>query len=229
MPPMSETAALALPVWPEGQAWQKLDVSQIAVTQFADVEQFHPQLHDAVIAASADLRYHDPAHYSTPSACGRKVRDVAQWESPAAQFVHARAMTFAQRALARPQLFADDTWASIYGKGDYCMPHSHIRADASVVYMLDPGDPDPTDVYSGCLYFADPRIAWSCPVEPGRVVRPFIPKMPAGAMVLFAGEYLHGVHTYRGNAPRITMSWNITLTPREGGARDWAFELAKGG
>ena len=36
------------------------------------------------------MRFHDPAHYQAPSACGRKVRDVARWDSPAARLVHAR-------------------------------------------------------------------------------------------------------------------------------------------
>lgn len=219
-------SGIDLPVWPEGQSWQTLESSQIALTRFADHAQYHPQLREAVLAALADPRYHDPAHRLSPASCGRKVRDVASWDVAAARLVHARAMTFAQRAASQRQLFADDTWASVYGNGEYCMPHSHIRADVSVVYMLEPGDTDTGDPCAGCLYFADPRIAWTCPVEPGRVVRPFIPAMTPGTMVLFRGEYLHGVHTYRGESPRITMSWNITSTPRPGGARDWARDMA---
>ena len=219
MPAMSETGALALPIWPAGQSWDKLDVSQIAVTRFADVAQFHPQLREAVLAASGDLRYHDPMHYSTPSSCGRKVRDLAQWDSPAARFVHARAMTFAGRALGRPQVFADDTWASIYGKGDYCMPHSHVYSDVSLVYMLDAGDSDPSDPASGRLTFLDPRIDWCCPHEPGRATRPLIPDLAPGSMVAFVSECLHSVNPYRGRRPRVTLSWNMTKARLSGPTR----------
>ena len=46
----------------------------------------------------------------------------------------------AHHTLSRRPVFADDTWASVYRAGDYCMPHSHLRANASIVYMLDVGD-----------------------------------------------------------------------------------------
>ena len=35
--------------------------------------------------------------------------------------------------------------------------------------------------------------------------------MTAGTMLIFASDYLHNVNPYRGQRPRITMSWNITL------------------
>jgi len=220
-------SGLDLQVWPEGQSWEKLDNAQLVVTRFTDVSAYHDDLRAAVLAAADDHARIDPLHRVGPASCGRKVRDLAAWEAPCARLIHARAMAFARHAVRRPQLFADDTWASVYGTGDYCMPHSHLRADVSVVYMLDAGDASPEDPQSGRLYFADPRIEWSCPVEPGRMVRPFIPTMTPGTMVLFAGQYVHGVHAYRGSRPRITLSWNITLQPREGGARDWAKKLAK--
>jgi hypothetical protein len=219
--------ALATKVWPDSQAWEKLDTAQIALTRFADFRDYHDALRDAVLAVLAASAPADPTYRVTPASCGRKARDVAAWDVPAARFIHARAMAFAQQALRRPHLYADDTWASVYGHGDYCMPHSHIRADVSIVYMLDTGDTDASDEQSGRLYFTDPRIAWSCPVEEGRVVRPFVPDMTPGTMVMFAGQYVHGVHAYRGHRPRITMSWNITLAARPGGARDWARELAQ--
>jgi hypothetical protein len=224
---MRDLAADVASAWPEEQTWEKLDTAQIALTRFADFASYHDALRDAVLAAAEESAFFDPAHRLSPASCGRKVRDVAGWDAPAARFIHARAMAFAQRALRRPQVFADDTWASIYGKGDYCMPHSHIRADVSIVYMLEPGDAGTGDPQSGRLYFADPRIAWSCPVEEGRVIRPFIPEMTPGTMVMFGGQYVHGVHAYRGERARITMSWNITLEPRGGGARDWATRMAK--
>ena len=226
MPATPPAEVLHLPIWPSGQSSQRLEGAQIAVTWFSDHATYQQALTEAVLAAAHDSRFHDPKHLVMPSGCGRKVRNVPEWNVPAANLVHARALMFARQSLSRQQVFADDTWASIYGKGDYCMPHSHVRADVSIVYMLEPGDPDPGDTFAGKLYFADPRIEWTCPVERGRVVRPFIPDMAPGTMVLFAGEYLHGVHAYRGTQPRITMSWNLTLQQQPGNPREWAFRIA---
>ena len=100
---------------------------------------------------------------------------------------------------------------SIYHDGDHCMPHSHLRSDVSVVYMLDTGDEDPDDKLSARLCFADPRIDACCPDEPGRVTRHVIPVMTPGTMLIFSSDYLHSVNPYRGQRPRITLSWNITL------------------
>jgi Putative 2OG-Fe(II) oxygenase len=209
-----------LSVWPEAQATQNADVMQIAVTRFADVAIYHPSLIEATLAGARDLRFHDPAHLLIRAGCGAKVRNIQDWDVPAAALVHARAMLLAQQALAQQGVFADDTWASIYANGDYCMPHGHTRADVSIVYMLDPGDGDPSDAFAGQLCFIDPRIEWCCPLEPGRVTRPLMPRMSAGTMIVFAGAYVHTVMPYRGTRPRITMSWNITRERLAGRPRD---------
>ena len=106
----------------------------------------------------------------------------------------------------------------MYRAGDYCMPHSHRRSDASVIYMLDPGDAhDPgTKTLAGALGFADARIDYCCAHEAGRVTRLYFPQMLAGTMLVFSGEYVHFVNPYFGERPRITLSWNITLSPLPG-------------
>ena len=143
--------------------------------------------------------------------CGTKVRKVAAWDAPAAALVHARALMFAHRTLSRRPVYADDSWASVYRAGDYCMPHSHLRSNVSIVYMLDAGDGDPEDRMAGKLCFADPRIDACCPDEPGRVTSHMMPTMLPGTMLIFASDYLHSVNPYQGSRPRITLSWNITL------------------
>jgi hypothetical protein len=98
----------------------------------------------------------------------------------------------------------------VYRAGDYCMPHSHLRANVSLVYMLDAGDPT-DDRLAGRLCFADPRIPACCVHEPGRVTNLIMPEMTPGTMVIFAADYLHHVNPYTGTRPRITLSWNMTL------------------
>jgi len=162
----------------------------------------------ATLAAEQDPRFRDTIF---KGGCGIKVRDVAAWGASAANLIHARALQFAHRTLSRRPVFADATWASVYRAGDYCMPHSHLRSNASIVYMLDTGDDEPDDAMAGKLCFADPRIEVCCPDEPGRVTQHLIPAMSAGTMLIFASDYLHSVNPYQGRRPRITMSWNITL------------------
>ena len=197
-----------VPVWPEGQAAEPMSAPLMAITTFRDWEIYHPSLIEAALRAEQD-----PALRVTlfRGGCGTKVRKVPQWPTPSAQLIHGRAMMLAHRTLSRRPVFADDTWGSIYHDGDHCMPHSHLRSDVSVVYMLDTGDESPDDKVSARLCFADPRIDACCPDEPGRVTRHVMPVMTPGTMLIFSSDYLHSVNPYRGQRPRITLSWNITL------------------
>ncbi len=209
-----------LPVWPQRQAVEPLSAPLMAATKFADFETLHPALIDAVLTAERDPHWRavlvlDRGGSSAApvfrGGCGTKVRKISDWNAAAASLVHARALMLAHLTLSRRPVYADDSWASVYRAGDYCMPHSHLRSNVSIVYMLDPGDADPDDPMAGKLCFADPRIDTCCPDEPGRVTRHMIPAMEPGMMLIFASDYLHSVNPYRGRRPRITLSWNITL------------------
>jgi len=208
LPAAIAVAGVELPVWPEGQKVEPLSAPLMAAASFSDFEAFHPQLVAAVLAAEQDPRWRGQIFRG---GCGTKVRKIPAWNAPAASLVHARALMLAHRTLSRRPVYADDTWASVYRAGDYCMPHSHLRCNVSIVYMLDPGDGDAADPVAGRLCFADPRIDACCPDEPGRVTRHMMPTMLPGTMLIFASDYLHSVNPYHGSRPRITLSWNITL------------------
>ena len=220
LPATIHVAGSDLPVWPEGQIVEPLSAPMMAATRFADVDALHPPLIDAVLVAERDPRWRSVLVLSKPGAasapvfrggCGTKVRRIDSWNAAAASLVHARALMLAHRTLSRRPVYADDSWGSVYRAGDYCMPHSHLRSNVSIVYMVDTGDDDRDDPMAGKLCFADPRIDACCPDEPGRVTRHMIPEMPPGMMLIFASDYLHSVNPYRGQRPRITLSWNITL------------------
>jgi hypothetical protein len=217
LPPAIEVAGASLPVWPDGQKTEALSAPLAALTVFADWESYHPALIEATLAAEKDPRLRDPIFRG---GCGVKVRRIPEWNAPAAALIHARALMLAHRTLSRRAVFADDTWASVYRTGDYCMPHSHLRSNVSVVYMLDPGDGDPEDRMAGRFCFADPRIDACCPDEPGRVTQHLMPNLTPGSMLIFASDYLHSVNPYQGRRPRITLSWNITLERFSGRAGD---------
>jgi hypothetical protein len=208
LPPTIAVGGSQLPTWRDGQIVAPMSAQLMAVATFDDHASYHPALLGATLAAEQDPRFRDTIF---KGGCGIKVRDIPGWNAPAAALIHARALHLAYRTLSRRPVYADDTWASVYRAGDYCMPHSHLRSNVSIVYMLDPGDEDPQDALAGRLCFADPRIEACCPNEPGRVTQHLLPTMSAGTMLIFASDYLHSVNPYHGDRPRITLSWNITL------------------
>ena len=44
--------------------------------------------------------------------------------------------------------------------------------------------------------------------------------MTPGTMIVFASDYVHTVGPYRGQRPRMTMSWNITIQRLQGNPAD---------
>ena len=207
-------------IWPEGQRIEPLSAPLMAVTQFEDHARYHGDL-----AATILEMERDPAcrMWIFKGGCGMKLRRPDRWKRPAGDLIHGRALALAHRVLSRNDVFTDDCWANVYRDGQYCMPHSHVRSNVSIVYLLEPGDPDPDDAMAGKLVFADPRIPYCCPKEPGRVTALLVPHLAEGTMIVFASDYLHSVNPYRGGRPRISMSWNIALSRLAGDASDgWA-------
>jgi len=197
-----------LAVWPDNHAAAPISASLMAIITFADWAVYHPALVEAALKAEKDPNLVVPLYRGL---CGVKVRKIPEGSSPAAALIHARALMLAHRTLSRKPVYSDDNWGSIYRAGDHCMPHSHLRSNVSIVYMLDPGDGDPADPVAAKLCFSDPRIDACCPDEPGRVTRLMMPAMTPGTMLIFASDYVHSVNPYYGKRPRITLSWNITL------------------
>jgi hypothetical protein len=206
-----------VPVWPAGVKIQLLAAPNTGVADFTDLELYHPGLAAKILEMERDPRYHD---WIFKGGCGTKVRDPHEWGSPEADLIHARAMRLAARALGTANVVVDDCWANVYRKGDYCMPHSHLRAIASVVYLLDPGDAVEDDALSGRFYFCDPRIPFCVEHEPGRVTRLLMPELHPGSLLIFPAEFIHAVNPYGGERPRITLSWNINTTKLPGDRAD---------
>jgi hypothetical protein len=209
-------------VWPAGEAIRPTPVALTAQVDFRDHAHYQRALVDAVLARERDPRL---AEWIFKGGCGMKVRDPAQWGVPAATLVHERARALCSRVMGGRTVYVDTSWASIYREGDYCMPHSHLRAVASVLYMLDPGELSPDDTLAGRFAFCDPRIPQCCPQEPGRMTHSFMPELGAGSMLFFSADYVHAVNPYQGGGhPRITLSWNVTLEPLAGESGAWARE-----
>jgi hypothetical protein len=188
-----------------------------AVADFTDLGLYHTGLVAAILEMEGDPHFHD---WIFKGGCGTKVRDMHEWGRPEADLIHARAMRLAAKALGSATVVVDDCWANVYRKGNYCMPHSHLRATASVVYLLDPGEAVEDDALSGRFYFCDQRIPFCVQQEQARVTKLLMPDLYPGSLLIFPAEYVHGVNPYGGDRPRITLSWNINLTKLPGDRRD---------
>jgi len=199
------TNGVELSVWPKSQTVFPLsETPKMFQTRFADCEQYHPEL----IKRLLDLEHKSAFTHRMPIG-GSKIRDVRAWGCPAAELVHQRAIAFFSLLMNKPDPTVDLGWANISRKGEYLSPHSHDKSVGSVVYIVDPGDPDPTNPLSGRLSFADPRIAGCCVREEGCVTMEVSPSLEPGTMVIFPSQMVHFVHTYTGERPRITIAWNL--------------------
>jgi hypothetical protein len=223
---MTETAAsiagLAIPVWPEGLPVRSTPIELTAQVDFADHDRYATALLGAIMEREHDPRFADWIFWIFRGGCGMKGRDIQTCIVPEATLIHQRALALCHKVLSGRTVYVDSSWASVYREGDYCMPHSHLRAVASVLYMLDQGDPCPEDSMAGRFTFCDPRIPQCCPQEAGRMTHAFMPQLNAGSMLFFAADYVHSVNPYRGKRPRVTLSWNMTLEQRGGAPGAWA-------
>lgn len=180
--------------------------TNIHSTVFKDPPNFNENLAKAILDLENDPRY---LVQLMRGGCGTKIDHIDRWKVPEADLVHARAISFFVNGLGFDQAVVDQCWANIYRKGDYCMPHSHIRARIGIVYLVDPGDDNPESPMDGKFYFCDPRVATACDIQEHCMTRILMPDLKPGAMISFPGPMVHGVNPYNGDRPRITMSWNI--------------------
>jgi hypothetical protein len=217
IPETIQVAGSAMPVWPAEQKIEFLAAPNMGVADFEDGEPYRARLAGTILEMERDPRFHD---WVFKGGCGTKVRDPHTWGSAEADLIHARAMKLAATALKSANVVVDDCWANVYRKGDYCMPHSHLRSIASLIYLLDPGDPSADDPASGRLCFCDPRIPFCCAHEPGRMTQLLMPELRPGSLLLFPSEYIHMVNPYNGERPRITLSWNVNLEALPGDRAD---------
>ncbi len=209
-----------LDVWPAGQQIVPLAEPTVRMTDFPDMAAHQAALVGKILEMEKDPRY---AGELFKGGCGNKVRKLDEWRFPAARLIHARALRMCQLMLGRDQLFVDSAWGNVYRGGDYCMPHSHLRSTASVVYFLALGDDDPAHPLSGRFCIGDPRVQVCCQMEEGRMTHSLIPEVRAGSMIIFPSQMVHYVNPYTGHTPRITLAWNITLAALPGSAGErWA-------
>jgi hypothetical protein len=192
-------------VWPTGQHLAFEENGTIAVTTFSDTADYHPALIARVNQLGADG---SRAIRPMGVLSGTKVHHIEDFGCPEADLIDRRAAAMFARVGGSAGV-VDTSWANIYRRGDYSMPHSHLRSVASIVYFLDLGDPDGDIPLNGRFSIVDPRLALCCAEEPHCLTQPFLPKLEAGAMIIFPSQVVHWVHPYFGTRPRLTLAWNF--------------------
>lgn len=200
-------------VWPRTQTISRWQAESVFLAQFDDMTAYHPGLIRRVLELERDPEL--AAEWNRLQG-GAKVYHLERWNCPEADLIQARALAFFKTVFNTKQAHLDLSWATIYRDGDYCMPHSHVRTLASLVYFLSFGDSDPNRSTSGRFLFVDPRMPVCCGEEKDRMTTPCAPLMKEGLMMMFPGQAVHYVNPYRGERPRITLSWNINDRKAEG-------------
>jgi hypothetical protein len=209
--------AKRLRTWPKEQRIDALDEPSVRLTDFSDSAVYHPRLIEKIHALEQEGEIRDTLF---KGGCGVKIRHMDRWNSIEADLVSARARMLFCTVMGTPSAVIDSSWASVYRAGDFCMPHSHPRATAGILYMLDPGDHDPENELAGKFYFADPRIASCCQLQAGCLTNLLMPDLRAGSMLIFPGQFVHGVNPYSGGRPRITLSWNLNAQALAGSSQN---------
>ena len=193
--------------WPRGQTITPRDDPRIFGTIFGDGNIVHPEL-TALLLQQAARQPQGMLGFG-----GKKIREPGTWEHPAAQLLTRRALLFFCKCYNQISAHTTDQWANVMDPGDYSYPHCHYDSQASLVYYLDPGEPDPKEKLSGRFHFSDPRIPYCCSTHPERPTRGLLPDIRPGTLLMFPSEFVHFVHPYRGQRPRITLAWNISPGP----------------
>lgn len=193
-------------IWPKDQKVEICGDPSIRSTLFQDTQEYHPRLVAKILEFEENQRLRRSYFRG---AGGTRISHLEKLACSEAELITARARALFKQVLGCDEAVVDTSWANVYRLGDYHMPHSQLRATASVVYCLDTGDENPEDSLSGRFCFVDPRLRNCCREQDACMTTPFLPELTAGAMVVFPSQLVHAVNPYTGERPRIMLSWNI--------------------
>ena len=193
-------------IWAPNQELQQVGDPKVIGTYFADHTSYRSQLISSMIAAA------NAAGSNIRGLGGKKIRSNDVWMQPAFQLMSLRVMFMFCKIYHQSQAYLADRWGNVLEKGDYSVSHCHFESVASAVYFLDLGEQ--TNDFSGKFELIDPRIEFCCPREKHRPSRGLLPNVIDGSLLMFPSEYLHHVHPYFGDCPRLTIAWNISAGKR---------------
>jgi hypothetical protein len=125
----------AIEIWPKDCQSEICGDPTIHRITFTDTREYHPRLVAKILELEENRRLRKRYFRG---ACGTKIHHLDKWASTEAELITARARALFRKVLECEHAVVDLSWANVYRNGDYCLPHSHLRSTASVVYCLDP-------------------------------------------------------------------------------------------
>jgi uncharacterized protein (TIGR02466 family) len=108
-----------------------------------------------------------------------------------------------------PQELGIEAWANVNLKGHSNAPHIHGGSPWSGVYFVAT---DPSPSAGGDLFFTDPRTSALMVTHPYNVFKcasRIALRPEPGQIVIFPSFVYHGVDTYSGDSPRISIAFNL--------------------
>ena len=119
------------------------------------------------------------------------------------------------RMIDKIQVYHQKSWPVIIKKGGSVDCHKHANADLSAVYYLDVPEGE-----GGELIFYSPLtmglpsnssgVDFFQPKEYAHAIKPY-----AGLLLIFPSALKHEVRTYQGDNPRLSVSFDFTITASE--------------
>ncbi len=206
-----------VPIWPKGVRVQHMD-PMVCFVVFPDNDLIRSIASPKLLAAEKAFREEEGDRWI--GAGGAKVRDIGTWPCPAMTLLHERAKAAFRLVTGSKTAEIDDSWASVYRKGEFIGPHAHRRTEMSLVYHLEPPDPKDREEFNGALGITDPRVAKCCPTAKGCVTSQIYPPLEPGTLVMFPSFVVHYVTPYQGDGHRISIAWNIAREKLQGNVAD---------
>lgn len=207
----------------------KLDVKQLFPTPFVIAEI------DGAAEINAALRQIVMARSSHP---GVKKSNAGGWQSDedflawsgehgqrvlraACDLAHALTVVSENGVLGRAAFhWRIGAWANVNRTGDSNVNHAHPGSFWSGTYYVEDGASDTGEVVGGAFEILDPRgiapqmyapnvLCGLAGCATAGLAEQHQPR--AGQLILFPSWLVHGVTPYRGRAPRISVSFNLSL------------------
>jgi uncharacterized protein (TIGR02466 family) len=171
-----------------------------------------PRLPDWIATVQA-LRAADPEPAGRSNRCGWNSADDAVLDRPAFAELDAAVKTLCRQVLGEMGLpniaFRLQSWINIHDKGGFNFLHMHEQSMLSGVFYLQVPEG------SGGLVFRDPRphVLGSFLKGSGPNAHSDVTLRPgAGLIVLFPAWLEHFVEPHTGDAPRISIPFNVNKT-----------------
>jgi hypothetical protein len=183
--------------WPEQTAIRIFHQKPVmGLVHFTDTDAYHPQLIQYTLELEKD------SDFTQPTEGGAKqVNALQDWDIVEADLINARALKLCGDMMHSEKVQVSSAYAVVFREGDHLPPKRPEKAEASVIYILDPGDEDPENGSSGRLSFTHKSIAGYTAGEPEPAT--------AGVMLAFPADMLSATLPYTGTRPRILLVWHI--------------------